>query len=310
MALTAAQKLARQGKLTGSAIGVLMEGNQEAILNLYYELTGDARYVHDDLTGAWPPQLGSHTEIFSLHWYALKKGYGPLIKEAKTTTDESGALVTEIISLYPNKLMRLGEMVIHPKYSWAAATLDAWDDEIKSVVECKHCGAHRKLPDVMAKYAPQLHWQMFITGTRKIILRIILGANEAADYTVEFDDFYWSTLWDRAQKFWKQVETRSMNIDAAPVTAAPQAQAMVEKVMRTVNLVTMAYKKQVLPNWAPDIQNELDVWIDTVEHAKTHEKSIVKIKELLPSDVGHLIHAGVQVKRSKTGAVTIVKDKE
>lgn len=306
MALTKEQKAARAGKLTGSSIGVLMDGDEEAVLNLYYELTEDPRYVHENLTGAWPPQLGSHTEIFSLHWYALKKGYGPLVKTALTYTDEDGALVTTPMELYPNHLIKLGAVLVHPQYPWAAATLDAWDDELKLCIDCKHCGAHRKIPDVLKKYAPQMHWQMFVTGTKKCILRVILGAAEPVDYTIVWDDFYWATLWSRAQSFMDKVKNKSLV--SAPSAPPVEAKAQVEVVMRKIDLREIG-GDAVMPNWGPEMQLQLDAWLETVDAMKMNDEATKKVKELLPSDVGHLIHEGVQVTRSKTGAVTIKKDK-
>ena len=309
MALTQAQKDLRKGKITGSAIGTLMEGDEAEILNLYYEITEDPRYVPKKLDDVWPVQLGSHTEIFSLHWYARTMGYGPLVKKATVTTDEGGNLVISDIELYKdNPVKKLGDMVTHPKYPWAAATLDGFDTAVGSgiVIECKHCGAYRKMPDILAKYAPQLHWQMFVTGTKRITLRVILGANEPTNIFIEFDEFYWSTLWSRALTFMERVHNKKPPSDNA--VAAPVAQAMVEKVMRTFNFKQMESEGEVLPNWGPDIISHSLVWLDSVDAMKAGATAADKIKELLPSDVGHLIMEGVVIKRNKAGAVSINKE--
>lgn len=308
MALTKEQRAAREGKLTGSVIGILMDGSEADILNLYYELTNDPLHEPNNLDDVWPVQLGSHTEILSLHWYARANGYGALIESATITTDDTGNLVIEKIKTYKeNALKRVGDIAIHPQFPWAAATLDAFDTVLNLPIDCKHCGAYRKIPDVLAKYAPQMHWQMFVTGTRKCLLRVILGANEAVNFPIEFDDFYWSTLWDRAQKFWKLVETRTPPGGVAPVKV--EAKAQVAEIMQKIDLKELAANGMVLPNWAPEMTSNLDVWLETMDAMKTNATATDKIKELLPSNVGHLIHEGVQVTRNKAGAVTIKKDK-
>lgn len=306
MALTPAQKEARKGKLTASAVGLLMEGNPDAVLNLYYEMVCDPRYTPPELDDVWLVQLGSHTELFSLHWYARRKGYGPLIKNARVTTDGRGCLIVEDIELYPeNPVKRIGDLVVHPVHNWVAATLDGFDTALGMPIECKGCNNNRKIPDVIQKYMPQLHWQMFCTSTKKITLRVMVGAVEAYDTVVEWDDFYWSTLWARAQEFWHRVINK-MPPGGTAVVAAPQAKAAVVPVYRTVDLTKPA---DMLPNWAFDMIAQLDVWLETTDAMKTNATATDKIKELLPVDVGHLIHSGAQIKRSKTGAVTISKDK-
>lgn len=308
MALTQAQREARKGKLTASAVGLLMDGGDREVLNLYYEITEDERYEPSDLDDVWPVQLGSNTELFVLHWYARSKGYGPLIKRATTETDERGNLMVTSVELYPdNPVNKMGELICHPVHTWAAATLDAWDSVLGMAVECKHCGNYRKLPDILAKYAPQLHWQMFVTGTKKITLRITIGANEPVNHIVEWDDFYWSTLWDRAQKFWHHVINK--NPPPRANSSAPPAMAMTPVVYRTVDLKQLALDGEMLPNWAPEIMGHLDLWLETVDAMKTNATAIDKIKELLPSDVGSLIHDGVKITRNKAGAVTIAKEK-
>ena len=312
MALTPAQREARKGKLTGSSVAVLMEGNDIEILNLYYELTNDPRYVAKELDDVWAVQLGSHTEIFSLHWYARSKGYGPLIKKATTITDEKGCLIVSDIELYAdNPVKKMGELVVHPEHPWVAATLDAMDtvENVFVVIECKHCGNFRKMADVIKKYMPQLHWQMFATQTRKIKLRVIVGANEPVDQEVVWDDFYWATLWGRAQEFWARVQAKKApggDVIMAPVVA----KSAVEVVMKTINLKQMQLDAEVLPNWAPDIMNNLDVWLESVDAMKQNEDATKRVKELLPSDCGELIHHGVTVKRNKAGSVSITKAKE
>lgn len=100
--LSPAQLEAREGKLTGSRVACLMNGDEEAMMNLWREMVGDPAFVPDDLSGVWAVQLGSFTEPLNLDWYERKNGV---------------------------QVIRRGEVVVHPDYLWAAATLDGFVEE-------------------------------------------------------------------------------------------------------------------------------------------------------------------------------------
>ena len=306
MALSKEQREARKGKLTASAVGLLMEGDDAKIYNLWCELTDHPDYTKESLDDVWPVQLGSHTELLSLNWYSRTKGYGPLIKKAVIETDENGSLVVTHLELYPeNPIKSMGDLIVHPQYDWAAATLDAYDSKegVNLVVECKHCGNFRKEQDIITKYMPQLHWQMFVKGTKEIILRVIIGANEPKDIQIAWDDFYWATLWDRAQKFWEQVKTK---------TPPARGQQSVGVVFEPSKYRTIDLDKDFdNHNWSGDMVVQLDIWIETQKQAERNDKAKAEIKKILPADVGTLIHiheegkGRVKVKRNKAGAVSI-----
>src|SRR5712672_2494548 len=99
--LSEEQQRQRSGKLTASAVGVLMGGGKAKILKLWRELIGDPSYERDDLSNIWAVQLGSFTEPLHLDWLEKKNGW---------------------------KIGRRGEVVIHPKVSWAACTLDGFEE--------------------------------------------------------------------------------------------------------------------------------------------------------------------------------------
>ena len=152
--LTAAQQAAREGKLTASHIGVLMNGDDAALYDLWRECTGDPSCEPPDLSGVWAVQLGSHTESLNLAWYERKTG---------------------------RPVTRLGKVVVSPERNWAAATLDGWDDghsDGQAVIEAKHTGGFEPLETIVARCMPQLHWQMYCCGNRLAILSVIQGARE------------------------------------------------------------------------------------------------------------------------------------
>ena len=73
MSLTAEQLRAREGKLTASRVKVLMDGDDQALYDLWRELMSDPSYEQPDLSGVWAVQLGSLTEELNLNWY--ESGY-------------------------------------------------------------------------------------------------------------------------------------------------------------------------------------------------------------------------------------------
>lgn len=100
MSLTAAQLEARAGRLTASRVGALMKGDPVAILKLYKQMIGEEQ--EDDLSQVWAVRLGECTEQLHLNWHQWSRGV---------------------------PVTRRGEVVVHPKYHWAACTLDGWVED-------------------------------------------------------------------------------------------------------------------------------------------------------------------------------------
>ncbi len=180
MALTAQQLSAREGKLTASAVGVLMGGDSDRILSLWRQLSGDPDHTSNNLDNVWAVQLGNTTENLNLDWYERKTG---------------------------RPVTRRGEVVVHPKVEWAACTLDGWIDSLSQPIECKHVGGREPLVKVIARYQPQCHWQMIVTNANGVQLSVIEGANEPIIECIPFDKEYADLLWSRADTFMKCVRT-------------------------------------------------------------------------------------------------------
>lgn len=178
MALTLVQQQARDGKLTASRVGVLMNGDEAALYNLWLEMIGSPEWKEPDFASNWPVQLGSHTESLNLQWYG---------RTAKVT--------------------RQGEVVTHKEYQHFAATLDGWDVERQAPIECKHVIQYKKFEDTRDWYMPQLHWQMYCTEAKQAIISVIIGALEPQLEVVEWNEAYATELISRAHDFWACVES-------------------------------------------------------------------------------------------------------
>lgn len=260
MTLTLAQIAAREGKLTASRVGALMSGDSEKILALWEIVTGQRG--EDDLSGVWPVQLGVATEALNLAWYERKTGHA---------------------------LSRHGEVVVCPRAEWAACTLDAFDAALTGPVEAKHVGGREPRERVVARYMPQVHWQMLCCGSQVAALSIIEGANEPTVETIAFDAAYADELWQRAEAFMRCVESLTPPVALAPVAApVPQAE------WRTVDM-------RESNSWAAYAAT----WLRFRSEARSFDGAAKELKALVGADVGLAHGHGVTCKRAKNGALTI-----
>lgn len=193
--LTSSQLSARDGKLTASRVGILMSGDDAAVLALWQEMLGERQ--PEDLSAVWPVQLGTITEPLNLAWYERTTGHA---------------------------LSRHGEVVICPRDDWAACTLDAFDEVLNGPVEAKHVGGFEPREKVIARYYPQTTWQMLCTETKSVALSIIEGAKEPAIEIGTLDSAYADELWRRADAFMECVNSLTPPV-ALPPVATPVAPA-------------------------------------------------------------------------------------
>jgi hypothetical protein len=263
MALTAEQIAARKGRMTASRIGVLMRGDRDGIMRLYREMIGDE--AEEDLSGVWAVRLGEITEPLSLEWYERKN----------------------------NPLTRKGEVAIHPKFDWAAATLDGFDETLQCCVEAKHCGGREPIdPVLMDRYAPQCHWQMFVTNTKLCALSIIMGANEPIVEYIDRDDAYIKEMVTRAESFMMCV---GMRVPPFALEPAPPPQADPTKI------VDMSSSNK----WCDSAFE----WLTTKDAAASNKDSEKILKAMVGSDVKKAFGAGCRITRDRAGRLSLREDK-
>ena len=269
MTLTPEQLAAREGKLTASRVGVLMNGGDAAVHDLWRELTGDPSYEPDDLSGVWPVQLGTITEGLNLDWYERRTG---------------------------RAITRRGEVVVSQEREWAAATLDGWDSdhpEGPAVIEAKHVGGFELIETVIARYMPQVHWQMYVTGARLAVLSVIQGAKAPVLEAVALDDGYLAELLRRADEFWRCVAS------LAPPVAPPPVEPPRPAAARTVDMGASN-------SWAEHAAS----WIATQQSAREFKTAEKEIKALVPGDAASAYGHGIEAKRARNGAITIKETKD
>src|ERR1700728_298192 len=258
--LSPTQISAREGRLTASRVACLMTGDNEALLNLWRELTGDPSYKSDDLSNIWAVQLGALTESLNLDWYERRTG---------------------------KPLSRRGDVVVHPTHDWAACTLDAWDDVLSAPVECKHVGGFEKLEAVTARYLPQTHWQMIVTGADRCVLSIIEGAREPVIETVDRDSAYATELWSRAAQFMQCGFDLRPPVALTPVAAPVKAEKL--------------YDFATNNHWC----SEAVTWAQNRQAAQDFAAAEKTLKGLVPADAVRVTGGGIECKRDRANRLSI-----
>ena len=173
MSLTEQQHAARLGKMTGSRIASIMNGDVEDMYDLWLELTGDPSWKPKDYSYRWAVQLGNATEQFHLDWIQRTLG-----------------MITD-----------RGVMREDPSIRWAACTLDGWCTETKCAVEAKHTGGFENSDVLIDRYMPQLQWTMLVTQHAEIIFSTIMGAREPKPQFIARDDAYVKQMVEQAEAF-------------------------------------------------------------------------------------------------------------
>jgi predicted phage-related endonuclease len=255
--LTDAQLSARKGKLTASRVACLMTGDAEKIMRLWLEMTGQEQ--EENLDHVWPVRLGSATEHLNLDWFEMKGG----------------------------ALSRRGDVVVHRHHPWAAATLDAWFDELSCPVECKHVGGREPLEVIIDRYQPQMQWQMEVTGANQCALSVIMGANEPVVEFIPRDVEYAAEMVRRGEQFMAHVRNRTAPVALAPV--APPADA--------TKIVDMAGDN----TWAASASD----WIESRGAAELCKSSEKILKAKVPEDAKKAFGHGVQITRDRAGRLSL-----
>ena len=259
--LTEAQIAARKGRLTASRVAVLMNGDAEGILRLYREMIGEEQ--EENLDDVWPVQLGIVTEELNLRWYERN----------------SGSPVT-----------RRGEVVVHPKYPWAACTLDGYDIALNCPIETKHVGGRKPLETIIERYSPQMSWQMACTESKQCALSVIMGANAPIVEYIDRDDAYIAEMLSRGQQFMGFVEARVPPVVLPPVPAPIVA--------------SKEYDMTGQNRWAANAV----AWLETRDAAKRCKDSELILKALVPDDAKKCHGHGVRISRDRAGRLSLRED--
>lgn len=221
--------------------------------------------VPADLSDVVPVVLGTFTEPANRYFYTKRTG---------------------------RSISSAGEMRTCASHPFARCTLDGLTTDSKgnpAVFQAKTVNAFSKIEEVAQKYMAQVHHEMHVCGLRHAVLSVFIGTMTYEPVEIECDDFYLAQLIDREREFWRCVQTGEPPA-AMPVVPAPALPAK----YRTVDM----QGNNAWAQWAGD-------WLENAKAAKRFKDATDEIKALVEADVGTATGHGIEVKRSKAGALTI-----
>jgi predicted phage-related endonuclease len=257
--LTEEQKLFRKMGIGGSDANIIMSGDDQKIINLWQEKRGERE--SDDLSDVLMVQMGVWTEPFNRIWFQRN----------------TNRIVTND-----------GEQRICLDYPFMLCTLDGMTDGGKTVWEAKHVNGFTKANEVVAKYAPQLHHNMIVTGTKMATLSVFFGNHAWDSFDVPFDETYAEELIEAEKNFWECVQNGIEPVVVAGKYAGP--------INRTVDF-------EGNNHWAA-LAND---FIMNMDAAGRFDRAKDGLKKMIEPDVMQAKGHGIIAKRSSSGAITIKK---
>ena len=257
--LTDEQKLFRKLGIGGSDANIIMGGDDQKLINLWLEKRGERE--SDDLSDVLMVQMGVWTEPFNRIWFQRKTN--------RVVTND-------------------GDQRICLDYPFMLCTLDGLTDGGKTVWEAKHVNGFTKANEVVAKYAPQLHHNMIVTGTKMATLSVFFGNHAWDSFDVPFDEDYGQELIEAEKNFWECVQNGIEPVMVAGKYAGP--------VDRKVDF-------EGNNHWAALASD----FIMNMDAAGRFDRAKDGLKKMIEPDVMEAKGHGIIAKRSSSGAITIKK---
>ena len=186
------------------------------------------------------------------------------------------------------QVSRVGTVEICKDHEWRRCTLDGYVEAKGSVFEAKHVGAFRKPEEVVEAYMPQLQHNMAVLNTDRALLSVIFGNQKWEVYEIAYDWLYQEELLIAETRFWDCVKSGDRPIPA-PVPPAPKPVGVREMCLEGNN------------SWAAAASD----WLECREAAKRHTAAVSALKSMIESDVTRAFGHGVEIRRSKAGALSI-----
>jgi len=183
---------------------------------------------------------------------------------------------------------RVGASLVCGTHAWRRCTLDGFVKARAAVFEAKHVGAFHKSEEVLERYMPQLQHNMAVAGVDLAILSVIYGNHKWEIHEVASDWLYQQELLIAETRFWHCVVSGEVPIPA-PVPPPPKPVGTREMCLEGNNM------------WASAAAD----WLECREAAKRHGNAATTLKALVEADVARAFGHGVEIRRSKAGALTI-----
>jgi len=183
---------------------------------------------------------------------------------------------------------RVGEVSLCEQHAWRRCTLDGFVGAKAAVFEAKHVSAFVKPEEMLERYMPQLQHNMAVTKTGTGLLSVIFGNHKWEIYEIASDWLYQEELLIAEARFWDCVQSGERPVPA-PVPPAPKPVGVREMCLEGNNA------------WAAAAAD----WLACREAARRHVAATSSLKGLVEDDVNRAFGHGIEVKRSKAGALSV-----
>ena len=190
---------------------------------------------------------------------------------------EAGLVVSEV-----------GAAHVCARHSWRRCTLDGFVAHKGAVFEAKHVGAFVKPEEVVERYMPQLQHNMAVMQAERALLSVIFANHKWEVYEIASDWLYQEELLIAETRFWDCVRTGELPVPA-PVPPAPKPIGVREMCLEGNNA------------WGAAAAD----WLECREAAKRHTTAAALLKGMVEADVTRAFGHGIEIKRSKSGALSI-----
>lgn len=187
-----------------------------------------------------------------------------------------------------HSVSRVGEELRCRSYSWRSCTLDGFVEDLGAVWEAKHTSGFAKPEEVLARYMPQLQHNMAVAGCERAVLSVIFGNGKWEVFEIASDWLYKEDLLAAEMQFHHCVQSGEPPV-ALPAPAPPKPIGVREVCLEGNNA------------WAAHAAD----WLAHRQAARKHQAATASLKELVEDDVARAFGHGIEVKRSKAGALTI-----
>jgi hypothetical protein len=183
---------------------------------------------------------------------------------------------------------RVGEVSVCEEHGWRRCTLDGFVGARAAVFEAKHVGAFVRPEEMLARYMPQLQHNMAVTGAHTGLLSVIFGNHKWEVYEIAADWLYQEELLIAEARFWDCVQSGEPPAPA-PVPIPPRPVGVRELCLEGNNA------------WAAAAAD----WLACREAARRHATATASLKGLVEDDVTRAFGHGVEIRRSKAGALSV-----
>ena len=185
-------------------------------------------------------------------------------------------------------ISRAGDNIYCTSHTWRSCTLDGFVDELGAVWEAKHTSSFAKGDEVLTRYMPQLQHNMAVARCERAVLSVIFGNSKWEEFEIASDWLYQEDLLAAEMHFWERVKSGE---PPAPHAAPPPP--------RPVGVREVCLEGDNV--WADSAAD----WLLDREAARRHQAATALLKDLVEDDVARAFGHGIEVKRSKAGALTI-----